>query len=147
MCVDFEIVPIFVPILRLYVCKNCMFYLTSCDAETVRCMFMAAGPVQRLWLKHWFLCCWWPWRWPFLFLSHALGMKYWNLHAKFHKNRSSINMWFAADTHTHMYQVYTDGLCNCYNKLYNICVTLALAGSTSHVSNNISTVCSFLNIP
>ena len=30
--------------------------------------------------------------WPmFYFLSHALGMKYLNLHAKFHKNRSSIN--------------------------------------------------------
>ena len=38
-------------------------------------------------------------------------------------------------------------LYNSNNKLSNICVTLALAGSTSHVSNNISTVCSFLNIP
>ena len=38
-------------------------------------------------------------------------------------------------------------LYNCNNKLSNICVTLALAGSTSHVYNTISTVSSFLNIP
>ena len=32
-------------------------------------------------------------------LSHALGMKYWNIHAKFHTNRSSINWSYALDTH------------------------------------------------
>ena len=41
----------------------------------------------------------------FYFLSHALGKIYWNLHAKFHKNPSSINGLYAADTswrtHTH----------------------------------------------
>ena len=33
--------------------------------------------------------------------SRALGMKYWDFHAKFHENRSSINGWHAVDTHTH----------------------------------------------
>ena len=60
-------------------------------------------PVQKLWLK---LGVSWFWDidldiWPmFYFVSHALGMKYWHLHAKFHKNRSSINGWYALDTHT-----------------------------------------------
>ena len=39
--------------------------------------------------------------WPmFYFMSHALGMKYWNLHARFHKNRLNINGWYALDKHT-----------------------------------------------
>ena len=40
--------------------------------------------------------------WPmFYFLSHALRMMYWNIHAKFHMNPSSVDGWYAADTHTH----------------------------------------------
>ena len=35
-----------------------------------------------------------------IFLSHTLGIKYWNHHAKFHKNPSSMNGWYATDTHT-----------------------------------------------
>ena len=61
---------------------------------------------QKLWLKQWFSCFRWPWPWPLnyvLFLAHALGMMYWNLHARLHKNQSSINGWYAADTHTHTY--------------------------------------------
>ena len=35
--------------------------------------------------------------WPmFFFLSHALRMMYWNIHAKFHWNPSSMNGWYAA---------------------------------------------------
>ena len=45
-------------------------------------------PVQKLWLKWWFSCFRWPWPWPLtyvlFFLSHALRMMYWNIHANFH---------------------------------------------------------------
>ena len=36
--------------------------------------------------------------WPmfYFFLSHALRMVYWNIQAKFHKNPSSMNGWYAA---------------------------------------------------
>ena len=36
--------------------------------------------------------------WPmfYFFLSHALRMMYWNIQAKFHKNPSSMNGWYAA---------------------------------------------------
>ena len=36
--------------------------------------------------------------WPMLYfvLSHALRMMYWNIQAKFHKNPSSMNGWYAA---------------------------------------------------
>ena len=35
--------------------------------------------------------------WPMFYcLSHALRMVYWNIHAKFHKNPSSMNGWYAA---------------------------------------------------
>ena len=44
--------------------------------------------------------------WPMFYsLSHALGRKYWNLHAKFHKNMSSITGWYALG-HTH--KTYTN---------------------------------------
>ena len=50
--------------------------------------------------------------WPmFYLLSHALGMKCWNLHAKFHKNPSSINGWYAADTHARAH-AHTEGKIN-----------------------------------
>ena len=35
----------------------------------------------------------------FYLLSHALGMKCWNRHAKFHTNRSSINGCYALHPH------------------------------------------------
>ena len=44
----------------------------------------------------------WPWPWPLtyvLFLSHALRMMYWNIHAKFNLNPSCNTRWYAADTH------------------------------------------------
>ena len=91
-----------------------MFYLTSRDTETVRrtswgldasirnnlkptrslydfrfksygsnCGFHDFGDILILTFDLLF--------YMFYFVSHALGMKYWHLHAKFHKNRSSIN--------------------------------------------------------
>ena len=32
----------------------------------------------------------------FIYLSHSLRMMYWNIHAKFHKNPSRMNGWYAA---------------------------------------------------
>ena len=36
------------------------------------------------------------WSMSYFFVSHALRMVYWNIHAKFHKNPSSMNGWYAA---------------------------------------------------
>ena len=75
-------------------------------------------PIQKLSLKQWFSWYLWPWPWPWpltyiLCLSHALGMKYWNLHARFHTNRSSINGWYALDKHKHTHtQTHTEGKIN-----------------------------------
>ena len=83
--------------------KSRMFYLTSRDATGYAVRHSGwihyatnqkslRHSVQKLWLKKGF--AWFgdldllP---MFYFLSHALGMKYWNLHAKFHKNQSNIN--------------------------------------------------------
>ena len=58
--------------------------------------------VQKLWVKQWF--SWFCWPWPLTYvlfcLSHALGTKYWNLHAKFHRNGASILMDIYTQTHT-----------------------------------------------
>ena len=90
-----------------------VFYLTSCDIKTVRRTSWGHAeqfetnqkslrlPVQKWWLKLGFSFILRHWSWHLTYvLSHALGMKYWHLHAKFHKNRSSINGWYALDTHT-----------------------------------------------
>ena len=46
-------------------------------------------------------------------LTHVLGMKYGNLHAKFHMNPSSINVWYAADTHIHTHtETHMEGQIN-----------------------------------
>ena len=72
-------------------------YLDQEHLETKQKFLRLPVLVQKLWLKQWFSWFWWPWP-LFYFLPHALGMKYWNLQAKFHKNQSSINGW-----HTHTY--------------------------------------------
>ena len=54
--------------------------------------------------------------WPmFYFLSHLLGMMYWNLHAKFHNNPSSINGWYGRE-HTHK-QTHTPKVINIVSQI------------------------------
>ena len=86
MCTEFEINRYKIDKFRKY--AKIMFYLTSCDTKTV---CRTSWGRQHFVQEH-FESYQKSLRLPvFYFLSHTLGMMYWNLHVKFHKNPSGIN--------------------------------------------------------
>ena len=89
--------------------KNQMLYLASCDTKTLvvrhRGTFwyqpeisMTSGSnvmAQTVVFMFW-------WHWPLTYVLYFVTRTrhdIWIFHAKFHKNRSSINGWYAVDTH------------------------------------------------
>ena len=105
--------------------ENIVFNLTSRDTKTVRHISwefyhgyfdqeqfetnQKSSGSNVIWLKLGFSWFWdialdiWP---MFYCVSHALGMKYWHRHAKFHNNRSSIK-WVICPGHTHKHKPHT----------------------------------------
>ena len=75
---------------------------------------VSTSPIQRLRLNQFLVHVFGDLDlWPIFYLSHKLCMKYWSVHAKFHKNSSSINGWYGSDVHFMM--------CSLLN-LFDMCV-------------------------
>ena len=164
VCTDFKINRYKIDEFRKY--AKIVFYLTSRDTQimrrtswgldigiSIRNIMKPTRSIYDLRFQSYgsnssYHVFWWPWPWPFwpmFYLSHALGIMHWNLHAKFHMNPSSINGWYGrwygrghthklTNTHTH-----TEGHSNCLANAFDARLTkktTCITQYTKWIDNN-----------